>query len=134
MKSFILIAVFIFAVWLGATRSRAQTDDSVSATIKFGNGDNVSITDFSNSINVQPNEVVNVTIQFAAADVGEMFKVEVPDGGSVSLGSNVVVVGENRSVTFGLRAPTASGQNAVTVQSASKSFSLQFSVADSSGS
>lgn len=133
MKLFLIsIAIVIFcgSDW----QLRGQEVGDVSATITFGNGESVSVTDFSNSINVQSNEVVNITIQFAPADVGEMFKVEAADGGSASLGSNVVVVGENRIITFAFRAPTASGQNAITVQSASRSFSLQFSVADSSGS
>jgi hypothetical protein len=127
MKSFLLICAGVAVCFCGSSDLHGQTAD-VSAVVQFSNGSNTTVTDFSSPIAVQPSEVVNITLQFGSDAVGDIVVVQASGGGSVSLGNNVVVVGDSGSISFAFQAPADSGQKSVNIQSASKSFSLQFSV------
>ncbi len=48
----------ILCIYAIVWQLRAQTTVNASATIQFANGETASVTDFSNPITVQPNEVV----------------------------------------------------------------------------
>jgi hypothetical protein len=133
-KISLILASAAVCLCAGSWQLRGQTTSDVSATIQFSNGETVSITDFSNSTTVGSNELIKITIHFASTDIGEIFKVEAPDGGSISLGNNVVVVGDKQTISFAFHASSGSGQNSINIQSGSRSFSLRFSVVDSSGS
>jgi len=132
MKLSLICSAIVLFVCGASWQLRSQTTD-VSATVQFSDGSNTVVTDLSNPIAIQPNEVVNITLQFASDAVGDTVVVQASDGGSTSLGSNVVVVGDSGSISFAFQAPADSGQKSVNIQSASKSFSLQFSVGAGQG-
>ena len=129
MKLFLISIVFVACICAGIWQARGQTAD-VSATVQFSSGQSVTVTDFSIPIPVQPDELVNVTIQFSADAIGEPVKVEASDGGAVSVGNNILVVGDDGNIRFAFHASNNFGQNRIAIHGA-KAFSLQFSVVNS---
>ena len=93
------LAVFASASFLPFEHILARSPD-VAATVQFSNGQSVSIADFSDLIGVQPNELVNITIQFTPNALGKPVMVEALDGGSVSTGSSIRVVEADGSLSF----------------------------------
>lgn len=133
MKSFFLICAGIaLCIYGGNWPLRGQTTADVSAVVQLSNGQTVTVTDFSNQIGVQPNEIVNVTLQFPSEAIGEPIVVEATDGGSTSLGSSIAVVDVNGSISFAFRAPARTGTKSVGIRRGSTTFRLQFSVLDAS--
>jgi hypothetical protein len=130
MKKHYLLILSILAIELLVGQLALSQTPDVSATVQFSTGETFAITDTSTSIGLQPNELVNVTIQFAADAVGEPVVVEAPDGGTTSVGSSIPVVGADGTLTFAFVAPSHGGQNSICIRTGSRSFCLQFSVAE----
>jgi hypothetical protein len=99
----------------------------VSATVQFANASTITVTDFSNPIGVQTNEIVNITIQFGPDGTGQNATVAA-DGGSVSVGSNIMVVNDDGSLRFAFAAPADPGQRVVSIQTGSNTIQLLFAV------
>jgi len=133
MKLFLICLGTTLCIFGSCWQLCGQTTADPTATVQFSDGHSISVTDFSSSVAIQPDELLKVTLQFPADAVGDTVVVEAPDGGSVSLGSNVIVVGESGSVSFAFRAPADAGQKSISVRSTSTSFSLQFSVGSTQG-
>jgi hypothetical protein len=128
-----LFSIFIgVAIWFcaGVWHLRGQTPADVSATIQLANGQSVTVTDFSTPVDVQTNEIVNITIQFPSGSGGESVKVEPTDGGWVSNGSSVLVVNSDGTLRFVFRATNYVGQNGISVEAGSNSFQMQFRVSN----
>jgi hypothetical protein len=126
-----LFSIFIgVAIWFcaGVWHLRGQTPAAVSATIQFADGQSVTVTDFSTPVDVQSNEIVNVTFQFTADTAGEPAVVEAPEGGRTSLGSTVAVVNEDGTLHFLFGAPPDTGTKSVSVRSGSQLCNLLFRV------
>ena len=126
MKLLLISAAVAFCICIPHSPLIAQTAD-VTATIQFANGQTATLTDFSSPISVQRNEIINITIQFGADGAGQNATV-VPDGGSVSVGSNIVVVNDDGSLRFAFAAPSDVGQKAVSIQTGSNTIQLLFAV------
>jgi hypothetical protein len=112
LRRFVGLAVFATANLLLSEQLLAQTVDAtatVQATIQFSNGQSVTVTDFSNQIGVQPNDFVNITIQFGAHAIGQPVIVEALDGGPVSTGSSIRVVEADGSLSLAFLAAANPG-------------------------
>jgi hypothetical protein len=132
MRSFLTTCIAIaVCVSAGVGQLPGQTTAAVSATVQFGDGQIVTVTDFSSLVGVQPGDVVNVTVQLTSDDAGQPATVATPNGGSTSIGSNVAVAGPDGCIGFGFNATTDPGPNTVIVMGASTTVSLQFWVLDS---
>jgi len=105
---------------------------SATATVQFSNGDTTTVTDFSNQIGVQPRELVNVTVQFSPAPVGEPVVVDVLDGGSTSVGSSIPVIDATGIMSFAFLAPASTGTQSIGIRIGATAFALQFSVLSAS--
>jgi hypothetical protein len=125
-QSFVICVAIAFCICGGSTL-RGQTATGVTANVQFSDGSNVSITDFSKPVSAQRNEVVNITIQFPGDAIGDTVVID-SGGGSVSVGNNVLVVGDSGAITFAFHAPAYIGQYPVNIRRGSASVSLQFSV------
>jgi hypothetical protein len=124
---FLSCAAIALYVCVTSSQLRSQTTTDVSANVQFSDGSTVSITDFSNPVSARRNEVVNITVQFPGDAVGDTVVID-SDGGSVSVGNNVLVVGDSGVITFAYHAPVDTGQYSLNVRRGSASFSLLFSV------
>jgi hypothetical protein len=102
----------------------------LSASVQFSDSQTRTVSDFSESLPMQPNDVVNVTLQFAAEAVGQTVTIEPSNGASVSTGSNIVVIGADGRITFAFHAPVAASTSAVAIKSDTSSTALTFSVSD----
>jgi hypothetical protein len=132
MKSFLPACIALaVCVSTGVWQLCGQTAADVSATVQFSNGQVVTVTDFSNSVGVQPGEVVNVTIQLTSDDADQAATVAASDGGSTSIGSNVAVIGSDGCISFAFHATVDTGPTSVVVLGGSKTVVLQFWVLDS---
>src|SRR5438093_541511 len=107
---FVGLAIFASANFLQFQHLLTQTPGA-TATIRFSNGQSLATNDFSDLIGVQPNELVNVTIQFPAGDVGETIKIASLDGGQVTSSSRTV--SDEGFLTFSFQAPPNAGQDRV---------------------
>jgi hypothetical protein len=127
---FVGLAVFASANFLLFQHLGAQSPD-VTATVQFSNGQTLSIVDFSDSIGIQPNELVNLTIQFGSVGFGGIVQIESLDGGSINgSGSSSGLVAGDGSLTFTFRATSNAGQNRIVIRGASRTLRLQFWVFD----
>jgi len=130
---FVGLAVFASATFFLSEQLLAQTVDAtatVQATIQFSNGQSVTVTDFSNLIGVQPNDFVNITIQFTPDAIGEPVIVEALDGGPVSTGSSIRVVEADGSLSFAFLAAANPGPKSIGIRGGAGTFRLQFWVLD----
>lgn len=100
----------------------AQVSD-VTVTIQSSAGV-ITVADFSEPVGVRPNEVVTVTVQFAAENAGQDVNVDSLDGGWVSSTSSVV--SNEGAVTFTFNATPNPGQNRVVLRHGSRTLRLQF--------
>jgi len=134
MKLFSLCVVFGVYVCGGSWQLRGQTTADVSATvqatIQFSNGQTVNVTDFSNLIGTQPNDFVNITIEFPSDAIGQPVIVEAIDGGSVSTGSSIRVVEADGSLSFAFFGTTKPRLKSVGIRGGAGTFLLQFWVLD----
>jgi len=117
----------ILCLAVGSWQSCGQTTD-VSATVQFSNGQNVSIDDFSDTIGVQPGEVVSVTIQFTPDAAGEPVQMASLDGGTIN---GPGVISDDGTFTFGFQAPGNSGQIRILVRHGLRTLRLLFWVLSS---
>lgn len=130
MKSFFLIFTAFAACICGAGwEVRGQT--SASATVEFSDGETATVTDFSNSVGVQPNEYVNITLQFPADFAGQPITAKPIDGGTTSIGSSILVAGTDGSITFSFLAANQPGWNSIVIQVGATNVCLQLWVMDS---
>ena len=130
MKTFRHFAATLLATSILLTNSRlgiAQSSNA-TATVQFGNGESVTITDFSSSIDLQPNETVTINFQFPSGAAGEPAIIEAPDGGVTSLGSAVAVVNDDGTLRFVFSAPAMAGEKTLNIRSGSQSYDLLFRV------
>ena len=104
---------------------------NVSATVEFSDGETATVTDFSSSVGVQPNEYVTITLQFPADFAGQPITAKPIDGGTASIGSSILVAGSDGSITFSFLAANHPGRNAVVIQVGATSVCLQLWVMDS---
>ena len=132
MKSFFLIFAAFAAYISGAGwEVRSQASASVSATVEFSDGETATVTDFSNSVGVQPNEYVKITLQFPVDFAGQPVTAKPIDGGNTSIGSSILVAGTDGSITFSFLAANHPGGNSVVIQVGATSVCLQLWVMDS---
>jgi hypothetical protein len=109
----------------------AQTAD-FSATVQFSNGQSITTSDFSDPIGIQPGELINVTLQFSAEEIGQPVVIEAPDGGSTSIGAVIPVVNNDGTLSFAFLAPATTGTKSIGIRSGTTTWSLAFSVANAS--
>lgn len=128
MKLSLICSAIVLFVCGASWQLRSQTPVDVSATVQFSDGRTASVTDFSNPVSVQPNEVVNITIQFPSNAVGNNVVVDAVEGGRTSIGRNVVVIGKDGTITFAFHAPADLGQKSIDIRSGATSYNLQFVV------
>jgi hypothetical protein len=115
-------AVLAFAT--GNWQLSGQTTADVSAIVQLSNGQRVTVTDFSDAIGLAASEIVDVTVQFPAANAGENVDIGQLDGGCVSNGSSVVT--NEGVVAFRFQATPNAGQNRVILRHGSQTLRLQF--------
>ena len=129
MKSFFLIcAAIILCVCANTQGFPAPAATGVTAIIRYGDNKTVAVTDFSSPIPIPANEAVYITLHFRHNAVGQPVVIETPDGGSVSSGRNVLVIGNDETLTFAFNPAAGSVQSSVDVRQGAAAFSLTFSV------
>lgn len=104
-----------------------------TATINFGN--NQSITANCNGasfdrVGLQPNQVVDVTVQLSAAKAARTIIVEPLDGGRVIGGPAKLIVAVDGSFSFKFQAGRDPGVYQVSLHDAAQEIGLQFWVLD----
>jgi hypothetical protein len=131
MKTFLttLAAAAILSVATGKLCAQTHTPD-VTVMVHFSNGQAVTLTDFSDRVGVQPNGIVNVTVQLAAEDSGQHVRVNTFDGGFIPNGRSGIVASDG-TVSFSFRAPANAGENRIVIREGSKRLQMHFWVIDS---
>jgi hypothetical protein len=133
MKSFFLIcAPFALCICGGGWQLHGNTAMNAIATVQFSNGQTIAIADSSGPIGVHPGELVNITVEFVPAPVGQPVVVEALNGGSTSVGSSIPVVDANGTVSFAFLAPAKTGPKSIGIRLGSTTFRLQFLVLNAS--
>jgi hypothetical protein len=117
------IGLWLLSVTLAFTSHVAAQTTTVSAIVQFGNGQTVTLDDLSERVGVQPGEVVTVTIQVGANNVGAPVVVEPLDGGFATVSS---AVSDQGVATFSLRAPNERGEDRVMMRYGVQSLRLKF--------
>ncbi len=129
MKLFSLISAgAVLCLAAGSWQLCGQTTD-LSATVQFSNGQTLTLTDFSNSIGVQPGDTVTVIVSFPLDDVGQTARIEPLDGGRVFNSSGIVAADGTLNFTF--QAPANPGQDRIALRHGSRTLRMQFWVLDS---
>jgi len=118
---FAAVATFFLITCCNLLHAKAP---AVSATVQFSDGSTTTVTDFSEPVGIQPNELVNITIQFGPDAIGGPVIVEAIHGGPTSVGSSIPVIGADGTLSFTFLAPAHPGAKTI----GSTSFLLQFSV------
>jgi hypothetical protein len=130
--SFWFPAVALVLLSVCPSQSPGQTAAAVSATIQFSNGQTITVTDFSNPIDVQPGEFLNITIQFPANAAGQPIVIKALDGGATSVGNSIRVINNDGTFNFVFTAPASTGTKSLDIHSGSN-IRLKFSVNNASG-
>lgn len=128
MKKFFLICAAITLCVCATTRQSFAQAPADSAVIRYGDNKTIAVTDFSNPIPIPANEPINITLHFRQHAAGQPVVIEAPDGGSVSVGHNVLLIGNNEQLTFEFNPAKGSVQSSVFVRQGAATFSLIFSV------
>lgn len=130
MKLFLLAGVaFALCICSAVWQVQGQIAGNVFATVQFGNGQNLTVTDFSAPIGVAPNSTVHVTVDLPGSAAGERVSVGPLDGGRVI--SHDAVVSGNGTISLVFRSTTNVGQNRVELRHGTHKLRLQFWVLDS---
>jgi hypothetical protein len=125
------LAFFAGANFLSFQHLGAQQRD-VTATVQFSSGQSVSVSDFSNSIGIQPRELVNVRLQIPPDLADQPITAQAIDGGGMtSIGSSIRIAEADGSITFAVLATNHPGRNSIVIRIGSTSVCLQFWVMDS---
>jgi len=123
MKSFLLnYAAFAACICGAGWEVRGQTTASASATVQFSNGQTITLSDFSDSVGIAPNDSATVTIQFPTAIPDAQVSVESLDGAAVS----DAAVNQQGAVSFGFCAVANAGQNRLEVHYGSQMVRVLF--------
>jgi hypothetical protein len=81
-------------------------------------------------IGLQPNQTVDVSVQFPAERAGESIPLSVWDGGKISTANKDALVGSDGRLTFAFQAGSAPGLYRVVLQPASEEYCVRFWVID----
>ena len=128
MKLFFLSCVAITVCVCEAPKQSFAQAPAQSAVIRYGDHTTVAVTDFSIPIPIPANEPIDITLHFRHDAVGQPVVIEAADGGSVSVGCNVLVIGNNEQLTFDFIPATGSVQSSLSIRQGAATFSLTFSV------
>lgn len=138
LRYFFLAAVFLCAngCLSLAVHGQAPIDSTVRSgseslplVVNSGAGKSVEtkiIYGVALPIGLQPNQTVDVSVQFPAGRAGESIPVSVWDGGKISTASNNALVGGDGRLTFTFQAGSSPGLYRVVLQPASEEYCVRF--------
>jgi hypothetical protein len=132
MKTSILLFTAC-AFWFLSSAQRlytqSETPSDVTAVIQFSDGQTATVTSSSDTVGLQPNETVNITVQFSQDKAGHLLKVEPLDGGCVLSGSQTVVASDGTAI-FQFQGGRSPGRYQLSVHDSAEEVGLQFWVLD----
>jgi hypothetical protein len=111
----------------------ATTIASATLTINFGGDQLVAATiqqGISDLVGLQPNQVVDVTVQLPAKRAGRTIIVHPLDGGRVIGATNKLVVEADGTISFRFQASGQAGTSQVSLRDGGRELGLQFWVFD----
>jgi hypothetical protein len=129
LHRFVRLAVFASATFLLFQHLDAQSP-GVTANVQFSNGQSVNVADFSGLIGIQPQELVNVRLQFTPDAFGEPIIIDALGGGRTSIGNSIRVVEADGSLSFAYITTASPGPRSIGIRRGSSTSCMQFWVLD----